>query len=157
MIPANELRVGSIVAYSSEIMPLGGNAKSLNLWRTRKLAYVKNPEEYPEFYAQLQGEPLRDKFFERHIVGFVKQISWKASFGTNITLEVSNDNPDDDKLWRVCVRHLWEDMHGLHCFDIICIRKDLRYVHELQLIYFALTGKELIIQQEKSDVDHAGS
>ena len=73
--------------------------------------------------------------------GFDKQIGFFITTKSDVTLEVSENNDTSEIQWYCYIRNYNKGGED----DFCQIRKDLKYVHQLQNLYFALTGEELTV------------
>lgn len=130
---ASEVRIGNIVSVNTAT---GG-------W------WVDHVVSRNDFMVSCAGtlmiegmEPI--KLTEEWLVkfGFRKVLSWYIVFGRykNETLEITYNNDTDESQYYVYVRGLLEN-------EFVQIKHDLKYVHQLQNLYFALTGEELNIKK----------
>ena len=79
--------------------------------------------------------------FEKPIIGSLKRV--KTTFANWESIELSENN-DAPGLWYFSFRQGdYEAKNQLHKNDFVFLRRDIKYVHELQNLYFFLIGKEL--------------
>lgn len=96
----------------------------------------------------LYGIPLTDqwldKFGFKHGIGHLILIDGEMFKMGGVTLEVSFN---DTNRWYIGCRNFNEGVPD----DLVFMRNDLAYVHQLQNIYYAMSGKELkLINNDKS-------
>lgn len=150
MIDVKELRVGNLVlgyyAYNDEndqeqeitsvcrVLSIDSvGAHEYPLW-VETIGKANDVEEYDGFVAI----PLTEDWLWRF--GFGKVIGWFITTKPNISLELTENNDNSTKQWYCYIRN----KVGIgKPDDFALLRKDLLYVHQLQNLYFALTGKEL--------------
>jgi hypothetical protein len=72
---------------------------------------------------------------------------WLLKFG----FKVNRQTKEENNIWRC----YWTEGHfeieqiiGFFLWDNNCYGTKIKYVHQLQNLYFALTGEELIIKQD---------
>lgn len=127
MINANELRIGNLVSHNDasmhkEIWQIGNNTVSFSIGRDRK-----GVEHYQTYYLEgvnpiILTEDWLLKF------GFRKEDKYgNGSSYFLYTLGILTYNTSYDLLWAGNISDI----------------KQPKYVHQLQNLYFALTGKEL--------------
>ena len=136
-IKASDLRIGNLVIYSNGSIVfkvIGISEFGIDIENEVEKTYI----EYDEFEPiQLTEEWLLK--FGFNCVNNTKMVfklyhnDKNADFSSLILKEVGN-NP----IWVYSVNNRWT----INPFPI-----DLKYVHQLQNIYFALTGEELIMKQ----------
>jgi hypothetical protein len=81
--------------------------------------------------------------FSKPIIGSIKRVKMTFSKWESIELSENNDAPG---LWYLSFRQGdYEELNELHKNDFVFLRRDIKYIHELQNIYFFLTGMELDI------------
>ena len=104
------------------------------------------------FKDNYKGIPLTDKIlgdilkFDKSPLGFCKQI--KVTLAKQESIELSNNN-DAEGLWYVGFRQGDNvNPNKLHENDFLFLKRDLKYLHELQNLYFSLTNEELEIPDE---------
>lgn len=117
---ASELRIGNLLRFSGEPVAINaGFIHDCDYWN-------KNPERQDAVsFENVEPIPLTDE--------------WLEKFGFN---KFPNQNKYDmDKFWACKL----SNGNEWHFEDLECI---VKYVHQLQNLYFALTGEELIIKEE---------
>lgn len=145
MIRANELRIGNFVLHEGRIAHvLYFTSKRIALkldYSTVKITAKKNFEE-----ILIEPIPLTPAWFDKF--GFTYEnaydcICWSVT-SQDLKLEINQDDWSEDKgkTWNhyFCFNY-WTDMK-----DSNYMKTNLLYVHQLQNLYFALTGEELMIQ-----------
>lgn len=115
--------------------------------------------DYPTLKKQLFGNRINQSGTDVHPIpltdewllkfGFNKMLGWVIGFGDarsanslNHSLELGINNDTSEIQWYVYLRDFVGDVED----GFVCIRKDLKFVHQLQNLYFGLTGRYLIIQ-----------
>jgi hypothetical protein len=124
---ANELRIGNYVNYESEIKQISGITSNNDVFYVGDSA----PEDLGEFESIPLTEEWLIKFgFESVGFGGNRFVLYNAIDGTsNFVIETDGIilYPQID-------------------YDIVCW-SEFKYVHQLQNLYFALTGEELILNE----------
>jgi hypothetical protein len=124
---ANELRIGNYVNYESEIKQISGITSNNDVFYVGDSA----PEDLGEFESIPLTEEWLIKFgFESVGLGGNRFVLYNAIDGTsNFVIETDGIilYPQID-------------------YDIVCW-SEFKYVHQLQNLYFALTGEELILNE----------
>ena len=128
MIQANELRIGNLVEYQST---LGNYVNNIPKWAELKILWVDifGVEEFPEQYKPI---PLT----EERLLEFGFKDNSIMIDTIDKTLNISAIVGKDFYLYL-------DDVFG-SAYDLNCIQS----VHQLQNLYHALTGQELILNQE---------
>ncbi len=122
---ANELRIGNLILVDGEITEITGVKKST----------VFFSDGFQMFIAGgLEPIPLTEE--------------WLIKFGLNKTVDHPArklyENDDICPLW-------FSDKKGINDFYASRVRIcECKYVHQLQNLYFALTGEELTIDNEET-------
>ena len=122
MIQPQELRIGNYIFYKNEIFEVDAISKSHTYLLKGKNIVKTTPE-------CLNPIPLTEKILLKF--GFEKQ-----------------HNEDDFDYWfkkGFCDDILWEHSEGF-CHSLN-YGGDIKYVHQLQNLYFALTGEELTFKK----------
>jgi len=89
--------------------------------------------------------------FSKPMIGSYKRI--KSTLAKWESIELSENN-DGNGLWYVAFRQGdFEELNELHKNDFVFLRRNVKYVHELQIIYKFLTGEELEIDLLKYNRD----
>jgi len=89
--------------------------------------------------------------FSKPIIGSIKRV--KITFANWESIELSENN-DAPGLWYLSFRQGdFEELNKLHKNDFVFLRRDIKYVHELQNLYFFLTCKELELDLLKYNYD----
>ena len=120
---ANELRIGNLILVDGEITEITGIKKST----------VSFSDGFQMFIAGgIEPIPLTEE--------------WLLKFGFDKVL------PRNDKMYyRLNDYFVIEDSRffllGDDAFEILKLRQEIKYVHQLQNLYFALTGEELTIKE----------
>lgn len=92
------------------------------------------------------GIPLTEEWLVKF--GFKKVIGWYINVrehadGLFDSLELADNNDKAENQFYVYFRNM-----RIETDDYVLLRKDLKYVHELQNLYFALTGEELKVNEQ---------
>jgi hypothetical protein len=78
--------------------------------------------------------------------GFKKAIGYYIECSPGNNLEIGFNNDTSETQWYCYFRNKNNDTD-----DFVLLRKDLKYVHQLQNLHFSLTGKELnLINNDKN-------
>lgn len=88
---------------------------------------------------ELYDDPLEDYYKP-----ILLTEEWLLKFG----FEKKGINRPKWTFWKI---DLVEDKKGIYSFDESRIYIDIQYVHQLQNLYFALTGEELTIKQHETE------
>lgn len=124
MIKASELRVGNLVKWEDQ------NVSVLELKRLGvELGYYKDSIGFLRNYKDVQPIPLTEE--------------WLLKFG----LEWSGKGAQWLTKFTPCGKALVYIEEHYFKFCGITIEIQIKYVHQLQNLYFALTGEELTIKQ----------
>jgi hypothetical protein len=139
MIKANELRLGNIINWLSSD---GWKFTRVNI---KMLKLLPKREDVHEYLAA-KDVPLTPELLEK--CGFVKT---KMPF----TGEIGYAKSDEGNYFIGLVENAYGfSLHNPH-FNL-----QIKYLHQLQNLYFALTGEELAIDMEvaiiKDDEEHKG-
>jgi hypothetical protein len=143
---ASELRIGNLIASS-------GNPSNKETWvigKVRSISCldaefeqieVETDEDFTWFFKGCYfGIPLTPELLVE--IGFGKVIGYFITTKPNISLELAENNDNSTNQWYCYVRN----KNGIGVKDEFCLlRKDLLHLHQLQNLYFALTGEELTI------------
>lgn len=124
MIKANELRIGNkIIAKGYDIDPEGNRVGNFegDFEITVDIEFFKSCLNNPHYYEAI---PITPEWLER--CWFIDDLPWKKD---NFRLDSEN-------------RFIVVDSTG---YGII-IARHVQYIHQLQNIYFALTGEELNVK-----------
>lgn len=137
----NEVRVGNWVAYRSPLQYDG--LAVLHTIDIPDLENVKNNNVDYEYF----GIPLSEEFFADSVEGFEEKSfdsGWQCEYGWY------NEKYD---LWLAENKYGWSLCHVVWCPNSECninnmvyIRGGMQYVHELQNMWYAITGDELEIE-----------
>lgn len=126
MIQANELRIGNLLEYQSDVFKLDTVQEIHSLtWLRKNVHYIKQLS-----LDDLKPIPLTPEILER--CGFIKCI-----------------NADDDVLFKKqyfeieYMEFFSEEKNGFYYNNNMPHETHIRYLHQLQNLYFALTGEEL--------------
>ena len=125
MIKANELRIGNIVYYIYPEEDAGGNIIGHREEFTITSKYIQHAEDHPDMYHSI---PLTEEWLER--MGF------KQGGIRDYVIDMPNNN---------CLE--WERADNSFSFCGVCLPYNPVYVHQLQNLYFALTGEELTVKE----------
>lgn len=123
-VKANELRLGNYVDYYCEVLDRWTNSKVID--------YIDRGTDTDTSYY-IEGIPLTEEWLLKF--GSIERKGLHPWYSLKInTLEFQYDNTDPINIQLVI---------GDYVISIPC-----KYVHQLQNIYFALTGEELTIKNE---------
>lgn len=127
---ASELRIGNLLFFENEVQEVS-SIHSDNTIRLRKSKECNCHGCYHINNAIIQPIPLTEE--------------WLLNFGLN---KPTNEQPYHFKKSMVEFLHN-EYQDNLKCFynDVPMFSSPCKYVHQLQNLYFALTGKELTIKK----------
>lgn len=119
---ANELRIGNLILVDGKIVEITGIKKST----------VFLSDGFQMFIAGgIEPIPLTEE--------------WLIKFGFDKVL-----HRNDKMYYRLNDYFVIEDsrvfLFGDDTFEILKLRQEIKYVHQLQNLYFALTGEELTIK-----------
>jgi len=129
---ASELRIGNYVNYAAEkVIVLQTSIKSRNKWDV-ELGYFEDSIGFERMITEIQPIPLTEEWLLRF--GFEKEEEQDELLNTFMFCKLNT------------VRVEFSDKHKqLYWHDnyTSIYHKEIKYVHQLQNLYFALTGKEL--------------
>ena len=120
-LKASDLRVGNVVFVGNELFPTG--------WRELTIEDGGDIDNAP-FYKPI---PLTEEWLVK--MGFIKELNAHKTH----TLYIKEPLSLNQKEGYYSV--------ALHYITVYPLLVELRYVHELQNLFFALTGTELTITQ----------
>lgn len=125
---ANELRIGNLLSFSGEPVAINaGFIHDCDYWN-------KNPERQDAVsFENVEPVPLTDEWLERF--GFEKDEE-SSSWSKIVSM------PQFDYCFEISNKYQ-------EFFQPDFLSIDIKYVHQLQNLYFALTGKELTIKEDK--------
>jgi hypothetical protein len=130
MIKHNELRIGNVIMYEEASFDINSESvKSISQLKVTAVKSLPTKEKGEQFYKDIKPVPLDKK--------------WLLKFGFEIykyranTFGLNGYSFDLDKM------SLHNDLPA-DCNKINEI--DLKYIHQLQNLYFALTGNDLIYE-----------
>ena len=125
---SKDLRIGNIIEYDNN-----GTSITVKGLSNRNVYY--NSDCYSD-YKSMNGIPLTEEWLLKF--GFVKQIGFYKFIGGKFknSLEVAHNDLDK---WYCYYRNFNKG----EVDDFVLLRNDLKHVHQLQNLYFALTGQEL--------------
>lgn len=144
---ANELRIGNYVSLATN------NDDEFNLYNflivedigKDNLTCIFNNDELEMYYEDIEPILITEEWVLNF--GFEKVNGSDCYFKLQIQKELGGGNPEFD-IW---VDFGEEDVDGrlpmviqIVGGDSEWLRTDIKYIHQLQNLYFALTGKELI-------------
>ena len=127
----NELRIGTYVATEGiDFVEVSKIDEDFGIC-------YKIPQEFGQFYPYKEVEPIP------------LTEEWMMRFGFDKVL------PRNDKMYyRLNDDFVIEENNvfllGDDAFEMLKLRRKIKYVHQLQNLYFALTGEELTIDNEKT-------
>jgi hypothetical protein len=133
MINANEIRIGNWVEYGGETLSVGGISESVATLYPKppvvNICYVLVPAEVS--YDEINPIPLSPEILEKAGFKWSNSINhWIITWGINGVHFIKFDEYYDKFSFQLGQAHY----------------KVLDYVHQLQNLYFALTGEELNIE-----------
>jgi hypothetical protein len=133
---AQELRTGNFIYDSREnIVEVGG----INIYG-RILVEDKSCDDGYYTLSDSKPIPLTEEWFERF--GLLKSLGYYFEIDKKKNIEFGWN---DKNMWYVYFRN---KSKGLAIDDdYVILRNDLSYVHQLQNLFFALTGSELTIKK----------
>lgn len=146
----NELRIGNGIMIRNTGRELLSMAMSAFEGTGEEWQFVKVNLQILEWLErgsiawEIQPITLTEEWFIRF--GFKKNISFYRIIGSDKALEVGLNN-DTSEIQYYCY---FRNFNKGGADDFVLLRKDLKYVHELQNLFFALTGEELTIVKEKA-------
>jgi len=126
MIQANELRVGNLVQWGEKIVPI----KSIHIESVLKnevMVYVEINEKLPHYclyIAEINPIPLTEEWLVK--LGAISN-SYQDRYEFDVIHIECNKTRGVTELWIERMPHI-------------------KYIHQLQNLYFALTGQELPIK-----------
>ena len=88
--------------------------------------------------CEIEGEPLTEEWLVS--LGFNKHLSYWIETSEGKQLSVAWN---DVGVWYAFFRNINKGKAD----DLVCLRSDLKFVHELQNLFFFISGKELIIKK----------
>jgi len=129
-----ELRIGNYVNYvSQKVIVLQTSIEGRNDWDV-ELGYFEDSIGFPRKINKITPIPITKEWLLKF--GFKKEERKLYSLYVDDNLDIS----------------LWSDIYFKNpTIELTCngrvVCKDIKYIHQLQNLYFALTGEELKIQQ----------
>lgn len=123
-----DLRIGSLVSYNNcdlKVTALGSRSDIIGLERHPLTAFNR-----------VSPIPLSEEWLLKF--GFIEQIGFIKFIGKKYTNSFEVSNNDLDK-WYCYFRNF----NKSELDDFVLLMNDLKYVHQLQNLYHALTGKDL--------------
>lgn len=129
---AKNFRIGNLIEVEGKIIEIGMIKEKFISWNVAK---------YPENRVWNPFIPVNDK----RLKGIEINKSKLEQLGFEIT-PLTNGRNRATK-WKI---DLFEDEKGIWSFDLGRIYIDINFLHELQNLFFALTGTELELKQEVS-------
>ena len=129
---AKELRIGNLLLFpfTNEFVEiLGINAQETSKGITNTLSFKKDFSLYCEKILALKPIPLTEEWFNKF-----------GYYNENRPNHFEKDEYTIDA-------HAFWDCNGMFIEDKNGVR--IKYVHQLQNLYFALKGKELIIKNQE--------
>ena len=144
MIKANELRKGNLVIERPSVFDTNQSDREIEIYNSWdegvNLDLYEDERSYIEF-GRLKPIPLSEEWLIRF--GFEDNIFWRKNTPESYTKKpyiggrfITKENFLSEKLLE----------HPFIRFDSIA---DCYYVHQLQNLYFALTGEELTLKTKK--------
>jgi hypothetical protein len=130
MIKASELRIGNLLSFKGKIMKVSG------IEPTNKGIYLEGDDGK----FALEGPatiPLTPEWLKRCGMELRKDDKvWQIQVGNTSYLEIEAEDP----FMAGVTPETWRDLCPVYIWG------DVKYVHQLQNLYFALTGEELEIK-----------
>lgn len=127
MIKVNELRIGNYVNFHYGEEDSGGNMVGHHdMERIENFGYLQHISDFPDSYSAVA---LTTFILEK--LGFVKG---SRNSGNSICWHIPDGKPGCTKTF------LHQSKHN---FTVVHYRTEVKYVHMLQNLFFALTGQEL--------------
>jgi hypothetical protein len=143
-LKATDLRIGNLIKREASREIHRGSIRNYVVSETYEEIIIVNPETIYTFNNYFySGIPLTEEWLLKF--GFGKAIGYFIPTFPNISLEVSENTDNATGQWYCYIRNL--NSVSRHNDDFALLRKDLRYVHQLQNLYFALTGQELTLKE----------
>lgn len=131
---ATDLRIGNLVDYENTTHVVTGIDGA-----TIKSEWLKaRHDSYKDDISEHLGILITEEWLARF--GLKKMIGYSKETSKNKYLEVAWN--DKDK-WYVMFRNTHIGSSTRYLDDYVCLRTDLKYIHELQNLYFAISGREL--------------
>ena len=152
---ANELRIGNYLyfPFTKEVVKiLGINAYENNNKIENSISFMNGKNLYCEKIEKLQAIDLNKKWFDRFNPdgGFLHlQKEETNTFKYKTVLDLDYESKG---LWIwISVDSRFEDDDADYDDNIMSHNlKNIKYVHQLQNLYFALTGEELVVSDAVS-------
>lgn len=137
MITANELRIGNLIDCFGicEVIKIG--QKNIKISRETDTGLLL--EKVPLNSLELKPIPITEEILMK--CGFDKWNGHKY-FDKNVDLDCSIQIALERNIMYLCGNDACTEGH---CFEL----QNVKYLHQLQNLYFALTGKELEINLEQ--------
>lgn len=132
MIKPNDLRIGNLYFRDNSIIKLTPELMSM------LCDYISSSGYIPEDFKAIE---LTEKWLEK--LGLIKESIPKRIPGTKTEPDLYEEN----NVWHHWVRGLFNieiQTNGEIWFEVYSHYKHVKYVHELQNLYYALTNEELI-------------
>lgn len=154
MLKNSEIKVNNFIAsgnkYEHNTSVIGKVLSIGNAEQEFEQVYCECEESFEWFFRNNYcGIPITFDIlvdycgFSKPMIGSYKRVKTTFAHWESIELSENNDAPG---LWYVSFRQGdYEAKNELHKNDFVFLRRDVKYVHELQNIYFYLTGKEIEI------------
>lgn len=147
---SDELRIGNWIEFKN---PVGSKYVKVMGMQINKLSIVYDYKEFKDISSNsFSPISLTEDIFLK--CGFTKQIGYCFRFKnvhiTESCIEIGwNDNKDNKPQYYVYLRNFNTDKSlpgGVRLpDDLVIVRNDLMYLHELQNLFFFITGNELSI------------
>lgn len=131
MIAVNEIRIGNWLQDRHEVTEESGFYVQVESIMYKGINYSYRDEEDEYLFEHLHPIPLTPEILEK--CGFVYDNSHKINIGNGVTLEFDSD---------VFFKQI--NSEGVPSFVVMPI--EIKYLHQLQNLIFALTGKELKVK-----------
>lgn len=127
MINAKELRLGNIVDYEATFHKITGLASEIS-----SSVWLKGKETVYHVYDHIKPIPLTEDWLSKF--GFAKEYENKYLLNKSVIDTYSGSFE---------FNHVVDSIKGRWVYSCIA---NIKYVHQLQNLYFALTGEELVIK-----------
>lgn len=148
MINARELRIGNLVTVENDYENIQGVQT-----RIAKCCLLGVNKGVWQEYKDIKPIPLTEEWlikfgFDCFDGGIITSYSIDVTGITMAKSEVISLTPNNDRngYWYVYFRQGdTKERELFHTHDLVLLQRKLEYVHQLQNLFFALTGKELTI------------
>lgn len=135
MINSNDLRIGNWVNCTK-------NSLSFEILELRELYVTLIKENMSCNYSDLQPVPLTSEMLSS--IGFKKVVCYYMEIKKGLNLEIGLNNPQNEYYCLLRQSNRTTNMPNLYD-DVVLFYSSLKYVHQLQNLYYTLTNSELEI------------